>query len=43
LGAILARIRAFHQQTIELLGYTPEHDDGEAQMLLKLLALRLPK
>ena len=43
LGAILARIRAFHQQKIELLDYTPEHDDGEAQMLLKLLDSQIAK
>jgi hypothetical protein len=43
LGAILARIRAFHLQKIELLEDLPEHDDGEAQMLLDLLDSQIAK
>jgi len=43
LGAILARIRAFHQQKIELLDDLPEHDAGEAQMLLDLLDSQIAK
>lgn len=37
LGAILARIRAFHQQKILLLENLNEHEVGEQQMLLNLL------
>jgi len=37
LGAILARIRAFHQQKIELLNNLHEHEIGEQQMLLNML------
>ena len=37
LGAILVRIRAFHQQKIEFLEKLPTHDVAEPQMLLGLL------
>jgi len=37
LGAILARIRAFHQQKIELLKNFHEHEAVEQQMLLDML------
>ena len=37
LGAILARIRAFHQQKIELLKNLHEHDVVEQKMLMDML------
>lgn len=37
LGTILGRIRAFHQQKIELLKGFHEHDLDEQQMLLEML------
>jgi len=37
LAAILARIRAFHQQKIELLKHIQEHEIGEQQMLLEMI------
>jgi hypothetical protein len=37
LGAILARIRAFHQQKIDLLNSFREHEVVEQQMLLDML------
>ena len=37
LGAILARIRAFHLQKIELLNKIHEHQSSEAQVLLEML------
>lgn len=41
LGAILARIRAFHQQKIELLENLHEHEVDEQQMLLGMLDLQI--
>ena len=37
LGTILARIRAFHQQKIELLKHLHEHEVVEQQMLMDML------
>jgi len=43
LGAILARIRAFHQQKIELLATPHKHEVAEQQMLLDMLDSQIVK
>lgn len=43
LGAILARIRAFHQQKIELLKVLEQHESGEQQMLLGMIDSQIGK
>jgi hypothetical protein len=43
LGAILARIRAFHQQKIDLLKNLHGLEDDEAQMLLDMLDSQIAK
>src|SRR4051794_26877417 len=43
LGAILARIRAFHQQKIDLLKDCQEHDNLQRHMMLDMLDSQIAK
>lgn len=43
LGAILARIRAFHQQKIELLENLDQREGGDQEMLLELIDSQITK